>query len=114
MAEYPEPESTPNVIYVKQQIPKRKSTTAAEIQVSSPDLATGSKPNVLDWAWFEPEDDEHSSVERLGNVEDALASITGEDWRADEMLASPDDVPEEIWNRGGSWWSNTAGNEPHE
>lgn len=113
VAEYPEPESTPNVIYVKQQIPKRKSTTAAEIQVSSPDLATEANPT-LDWAWFEPEDDEHSSVERLGNVEDALASITGEDWRADEMLASPDDVPEEIWNRGGSWWSNTAGNEPHE
>ena len=63
-------------------------------------------------AWFEDESDANDSVERLGEVEDALASITGGDWRENDLLQSPDDVPEEIWNRGGSWWGDSAPDDP--
>jgi hypothetical protein len=59
-------------------------------------------------AWFEDESNASDSVERLGEVEDALASISGSDWRENDLLQSPDDVPEEIWNRNSSWWGDSA------
>ncbi|MGI9468606.1 MAG: hypothetical protein ACR2OA_15925, partial [Rubripirellula sp.] len=62
--------------------------------------------------WFEDDSDASESVERLGEVEDALASITGEDWRENDLLQAPDDVPEEIWNRTGSWWGDSASGDP--
>lgn len=71
----------------------------------------------IGWAWFERE-----PAQRIADVEDALASI-------DERYVDDDDdegyvdeayddrqhaVPEEVWNRNGSWWSaQHAGSNPN-
>ena len=102
----PEPEPLPSVIYVKQ--PKRKTPTVEELKIKQIEQQPASN---LGWSWFEDETNEHASVERLDEVEDALASITGGDWREEDLLQSPDDVPEEIWNRRGSWWGDTETDE---
>jgi hypothetical protein len=103
----PKPEPLPSVIYVKQ--PKRKTPAVEQLKISQIEQETAP---TLGWAWFEDEANDHASVERLDEVEDALASITGGDWREDDLLQSPDDVPEEIWNRSGSWWGDTETDEP--
>lgn len=103
----PKPARQPSVIYVEQ--PKRKSPTVEKIKAVQPTLPPAPS---LGWAWFEENSDSNDSVERLEEVEDALASITGGDWRENDLLQSPDDVPEEVWNRAGSWWGNSAGDEP--
>ena len=102
----PKPEPLPSVIYVKQ--PKRKTPAVEQLKISQIEQETAP---TLGWAWFEDEANDHASVERLDEVEDALASITGGDWREDDLLQSPDDVPEEIWNRSGSWWGDTETDE---
>jgi outer membrane biosynthesis protein TonB len=106
-AALPKPERAPSVIYVEQ--PKRQAPKVEHIKISHPEPTP--EPS-LGWAWFEDESDANDSVERLGEVEDALASITGGDWRENDLLQSPDDVPEEIWNRGGSWWGDSAPDDP--
>ncbi|MCH1440626.1 MAG: hypothetical protein L7W43_13280, partial [Rubripirellula sp.] len=89
--------------------PKRKSPTLAKIQSPQPEQPPAP---TLGWAWFEDEAEANDSVERLEEVEDALASITGGDWRENDLLQSPDDVPEEIWNRSGSWWGDSTHDTP--
>ena len=97
----------PGALYAehpKQQSPKVEHIKLAQQEL--PPLPT------LGRAWFEEEPDASESVERLGEVEDALASITSEDWGENDLLQSPDDVPEEIWNRSSSWWGDTAPDTP--
>ncbi len=106
-AAVPQPVPAPSVIYVEQ--PKRKSPTLAKIQSPQPEQPPAP---TLGWAWFEDEAEANDSVERLEEVEDALASITGGDWRENDLLQSPDDVPEEIWNRSGSWWGDSTHDTP--
>jgi uncharacterized protein YhaN len=105
----PPVESEPDrsVIYVQQ--PKRKAPRVEQIKVSDTEQPPAS---TLGWAWFEDESNDNSSVDRLDEVEDALASITGGQWRENDLLQSPDDVPEEIWNRSSSWWGDSRKDNP--
>jgi DNA repair exonuclease SbcCD ATPase subunit len=100
----PEPESVvetePEIVYVEK--PKRKKKRKIEyIEVSEPEPPREDLEPAIGWAWFE-----RGPMDRLGDVEDALASITSDDWRDDDVLSSPDEVPEDIWNRNGSWWGD--------
>ncbi len=106
-AAIPQPDRPPSVIYVEQ--PKRQPPKIERIKTSPPEQAPAS---TLGWAWFEHDSDANDSVERLEEVEDALASITGEDWRENDLLQSPDDVPEDVWNRPSSWWGDSASDAP--
>lgn len=100
VAPEPEPvvETEPEIVYVEK--PKRKKKRKIEyIEVSEPEPPREDPEPAIGWAWFE-----RGPMDRLGDVEDALASITSDDWRDDDVLSSPDEVPEDIWNRNGSWW----------
>ncbi len=106
--EEPEPEPAPTAIFIQK--PKRtKKKKIEHVEVAEPELE--SVPTI-GWTWFEGDSNEHDSVDRLEDVEDALASITGGDWREDELLRTPDEIPEEIWNRNDSWWGGGSSNEP--
>ena len=103
-----EPEPDPTAIFI-QKPKQKKEKKIDQVEVAEPELE--SVPTI-GWAWFEGDSDEHDSVDRLDDVEDALASITGGDWREDELLRTPDEIPEEIWNRNDSWWGGGSSNEP--
>jgi len=105
-----ESEPNPNVIYVQQ--PKReKQKQVKDVEGTESELKSAP---AIGWAWFEGESNVRDSVNRLDDVEDALASITGGDWREDELLRAPDEIPEEIWNRNGSWWeTENTSQAPH-
>ena len=101
------PDHAANVIYVEQ--PKRQDPKVEHNEIAQQESPASP---ILGWAWFEDESNARESVERLGEVEDALASITGGAWRENDLLQSPNDVPEEIWNRGSSWWGESASDAP--
>ncbi|MGI9471851.1 MAG: AAA family ATPase [Rubripirellula sp.] len=94
-------EPEPEVVYVEKPKP-RKKRKIEYIEVSEPepepDYPEEPAPSI-GWAWFERE-----PIDRLNEVEDALASITSDDWRDDDLMQAPEDVPEDVWNRNASWW----------
>lgn len=52
----------------------------------------------IGWAWFERE-----PIERLDEMEDALASVVNYAL-LDESRPTGEDIPEEVWDRNRTWW----------
>ena len=95
----------PVTVYVEKPKPKKvRKVEYVEVSEPEPDFLE-SEPQepttpAIGWAWFERE-----PMDRLNEVENALESITRDNWREDDLLQSPDDMPEDVWNRNASWWS---------
>jgi hypothetical protein len=55
----------------------------------------------IGWAWFERE-----PIERLADVEHALESMDNHGWIDQQPRRHQEEIPEEVWNRNGSWWTD--------
>ena len=98
----PQPRPKPRVVYVDRPEPKPSRRPMPKIQYFK---AAGplfkSKPELLEqpqigWAWYERE-----PVERLEQVEGAIASMRQQDWSKRDTSEL---IPEDVWDRSGSWW----------
>jgi uncharacterized protein YhaN len=121
----PEPAPAPQIIYVERPQPKPQKAKPkveyvqpeyVEVEYEQPVRQRYVEPAFIetevieheyepeiDWAWFE-----RDPIERLSRVEDALASVNDSQWV--ESNEPHDIIPEDVWNRNGSWWGNqTAG-----
>ncbi len=100
----PLPQPEPKIVYVEKprEKPKRKKTPQP-LSVTPVEEESYSDPQpAIGWAWFERE-----PAARFDAVEDALASITQDEWIEDDLPApTPEAVPEEIWHRDQSWWNH--------
>ncbi len=100
----PRPKPKPKVIYVERPKPepkpiKRPMPRIQYFKAAGPLFPTREKvveEPKIGWAWYERE-----PVERLEQVEGAIASITQNDWQ-DRTVS--DLIPEDVWDRGESWW----------
>ena len=111
IAEAPKPEPIKKIVYVEkskpQPKPKKRKRPLPQVeplfvepeyveQEFVEDEYVPEPSPGLAWAWFEREPVE----QRLDEVQDALASMS-----SDRSFDDPEFVPDEIWNRNGSWWS---------
>jgi uncharacterized protein YhaN len=101
-----EPETPPEtkVIYVERpaEPAKAKKTPkpAPRPDVHETEPEYDEPPATIGWAWFE-----RDPSERLDEVEEALASIDGEQWNDEFDPGRPDSVPDDVWHRNQSWWN---------
>jgi hypothetical protein len=94
----PEPKPKPRPEPSK---PKKKARPRVEYvapQVSEVVEVESELSPEIGWAWFERE-----PIERLGEVESALASIANHTL-LDDANTDQGDVPPEVWDRNETWW----------
>lgn len=96
----PEPEQPVEPEPVVVSVPRPAKKKRRRPKPLPPVEATIHEP-AIDWAWFERE-----PIERLEEVEDAVASISRDHWIDDEANRPQSDAPEEVWNRNNAWWSS--------
>ena len=99
----------PRVVRVESPPPKPKkkikprveyvAPLVREVVIEEPEYIEDDPLPGIGWAWFERE-----PIDRLDDVEDALASIANNDL-LDESRPNRGDVPDEVLDRSGSWWS---------
>jgi uncharacterized protein YhaN len=101
----PEPQPEPQIVYVEKPKPKakpkprqRRKPQIRYYKAAGPLIAERPAPEPgIGWAWYERE-----PIERLEQVEGAIASITQNDWLDS---AASNIVPEDVIDREQAWWN---------
>ena len=99
------PKPKPKVVYVERPKPMPKKRRRPQIQYFKSAGPLFQKPTEtnepkIGWAWYERE-----PVERLEQVEGAIASITQNDWLDN---AASDLIPDEVLGNDQSWWNGSS------
>jgi hypothetical protein len=105
-------EREPTIVSIErpQRKPRRRRRPKPIVESHQFDDTPENEPRIFEeepaisWAWFE-----RAPIERLEEVEDALASISTDSWIDDEANRPQNEAPEEVWNRSAAWWN---GNQP--
>ncbi len=108
--ELPQAQPEPKIIYVEKPrektITQKKTPPPRQPTPIEPHFAPPQEPiesvdpsPAIGWAWFERE-----PAARLDEMEDALASISKDQWADDLHDPRPDSISDDEWHRGESWW----------
>jgi outer membrane biosynthesis protein TonB len=127
----PEPDPQPRVIYVerphKKAKPKPRQVRKPKVEVLPPEPMPEPEPTPepepvyrapaasIQWAWFEQEtagQDRRSTARRANQALDAaqraidLSQRVTDDGPSDWLIEAPqpEQIPDDVWNRGESWW----------
>ena len=111
----PAPEPEPKVIFVERKpkpVPKprpkpqpRREPEPVFIE-PEPEIVKAEPQPSIGWNWFErePADGRQSTEERAAETLRAAQGALNEEWLGEE---TPEDIPEEVWNRNSAWWDGS-------
>lgn len=95
-----EPEPEPAVEPKPKPVRKHRRREPERFKVTfTPPVAPVEPESGIDWAWFERE-----PAQRISEVEDAIAALDNS-YTEQEIPNQNDPIPEDVWNRNPSWWS---------